>query len=63
MTGGLVLPVPLLELLKYGGYPIVCHAQTTEFHDNRLHLQCDAIRGSELVRQIERECGRTNVFE
>lgn len=24
MTGGLVLPVPLLELLEYGGYPIIC---------------------------------------
>lgn len=23
MTGGLVLPVPLLELLEYGGYPII----------------------------------------
>lgn len=24
MTGGLLLPVPLLELLEYGGYPIDC---------------------------------------
>ena len=27
----------------------LCHAQTIEFHDNRLHLQCDAAHVSELL--------------
>lgn len=62
--GNQVSPGPLLELLEYGGHPVIC-ITLEQWSSTAICFtyKFDATRGSELVRQIQREFGRTSLFE